>query len=243
MERLRRHLSGMDKVVLAYSGGLSSRYLAAVLKEMGVEFVAVTVDTGLLPSREEIERSARNLGIRHEFVEADLLKDRNFIENLEERCYICKRMMILALREFAEERGYTAVIDASTTSDLRDYTQAVVALMEEGVLTPLIEAGISREDVEKLAGEMGIPTCEAETCLATRIPLGKWIRREDIERIRKAEAEIRELGFSRAEVKIHSGVARLRVPAIEMSRAISLRKEISEIIRKYKLGYAALDIE
>lgn len=243
MERLLSILRDIDRAVLAYSGGLSSRFLAAVLKDLGKDFIAVTVDHGLLPSREEIRRSAERLGINHEFVEINLLGERNFVENLEERCYLCKRSMILKLKEFARERGYTTILDASTTSDLRDYAQAVVALMEEGVLTPLIEAGISREDVMELGSKFNIGYEEPETCLATRIPVGKWIRREDVERLRRAEAEIRRLGFSKAEVKIHSGVARLRVPEAEMSRAIALRKEIAHIIRKYNLGYAALDME
>jgi len=137
LAELKTLLREKDRIVLGFSGGLNSIFLAHLLKEMGKDFVAVTVDHGLLPSVAEIAEVARALGIRHEVVKIDLLSDRCFIENSSERCYFCKKAMIDALKRFAEAQGYTYVMDASDESDMQTYRSAVVALYEEGVVTPL----------------------------------------------------------------------------------------------------------
>ena len=243
LTELRNLLREKDSIVLGFSGGLSSMFLAHVLKEMGKRFIAVTVDHGLLPSVEEAEEAARTLGIEHEVVKIDLLGDRCFMENSSERCYFCKKSMIAALKRFAEERGYAMVMDASDESDLQSYRAAIVALHEEGIETPLIEAGLSREEIAEYARELSLPLPPPESCLATRIPYEVWIRREVIERVRAFERELRRLGFTAVRARVHDSLLRVQLPAGEQELALRKREDILRAARKQGFAYATLDLE
>ncbi|WP_456475647.1 ATP-dependent sacrificial sulfur transferase LarE [Candidatus Pyrohabitans sp.] len=243
LEELRAVLKDRDRIVLAFSGGLSSTFLAHVLKEMGKDFVAVTVDNGLLPNMDAIKDVARTLGIGHEVVEVEVLSDRGFIENSSERCYFCKKYMIKALKDFAEARGYTCVMDASDRSDLHSYRSAVIALYEEGVLTPLIDARLGREEIEEYAGRVSLPLPAPESCLATRIPHEVWIRREIIERVRRVEEDIRVLGFSAVRARVHDSLLRIQFLEGEQELALERRMEILKAARSQGFAYATIDVE
>ncbi len=243
LSELKILLREKDGIVLGFSGGLSSIFLAHVLKEMGKDFVAVTVDHGLLPCVADIVEAARALEIEHEVVKIDLLGDRCFIENSSERCYLCKKAMIAALRRFAEARGYTSVMDASDESDLRSYRSAIVALHEEGVETPLIEAGLSREEIAEYARRKGLPLPAPESCLATRIPYEVWIRREVIERVRAFEGELLKLGFAAVKARVHDSLLRVQFLEDELERALKKRGEILDAARRHGFAYATIDLE
>jgi len=240
---LRSRLSAVESAVLGFSGGLSSIFLAHVLKEMGKRFVAVTVDHGMLPNAEETARLAAKLGVEHRFVKLDLLSERCFIENSSERCYFCKKAMLSALKRFAREQGFATVLDASDESDLRNYRAAMVALFEEGVAAPLIDAGLSREEIAEYAKRLGLPVPVRESCLATRIPYEVWIRREVIERVRGFEAELRSLGFSAVRARVHDSLLRVQLPEKELPQALERRGEILRAARKHGFAFAAIDTE
>lgn len=240
--KLEELLKDEDGFILAYSGGVSSSFLAYVLKQMDKEFVAVTVDNGMLANRDEIERSASRLGVEHRFLKLDLLSDRVFIENTEERCYFCKKGMIRRLREFGRDGGYSTLVDASNTTDLLSYRAGVVALMEERVFLPMVEVDISREDIAKLAEGYGLEVKPPESCLATRVPVDRWIRREDVEKIRSIERGIASLGFSLVRGRLHDSLVRLELLENEMEGALQLREDIQEIVESVGLEFAAVDL-
>ncbi|NOZ58657.1 MAG: hypothetical protein GXO66_03655 [Euryarchaeota archaeon] len=241
LRELRARLRDVDSAVLGFSGGLGSVFLAHMLKEAGRRFVAVTVDHGMLPDRDAISETARRLGVEHRFVEVDLLGEKYFIENTPERCYLCKKAMISALRRFAAEEGYATVLDASDQDDLQDYRAAMVAVYEEGVETPLIDAGLSREEIGRYAREMGLPVPRRESCMATRIPAETWIRREVIERVRGFERDVRRLGFSAVKARVHDSLLRVQLPEEELEMGVRHREEILEAARRHGFAFAAID--
>ncbi len=241
LHELRRRLAGVESAVLGFSGGVGSIFLAHILKNMGKRFVAVTVDHGMLPDREGIAELAALLKVRHSFVELDLLGERCFIENSSERCYFCKKAMISALRRFAEDNGYATVLDASDESDLTDYRSAMIAVYEEGVEIPLIDAGLSREEIVEHVRSLGLPAPARESCLATRIPQDVWIRREVVERVRGFEGDMRRLGFSAVRARVHDSLLRIQLPAEELSHALERREDILKAARRRGFVFAAID--
>jgi len=239
LSRLKNLLEDRDNLTLAYSGGLSSNLLARVLQDMGKEFTALTVDNNMLVSKEEIAEEARKLGIEHSFVKLNLLEEKNFIENTGERCYFCKKGMIEKLREFSR---YNNVVDASNATDLVDYRAGVMALMEEGIFMPLVEADLSREEVEELASEYSLEIKPPESCLATRMPVDRWIRGEEVEKVRGIENDISCLGFKLVRGRLHQNLIRLQFLEEEMERALEMKTKIQDIAAKRGVEFAVVDL-
>ncbi len=241
LDRLEEVLKDAGKggeFVLAFSGGLDSTFLAYFLKKIGKDFVAVTVDTGLLPDPEIIKDSAKELGIDHKVVKRDLFKDRDFVENSYERCYFCKKEIIQVLREFDRE-----IIDASNYSDLKDYRAGIIALTEEGVLTPLVEALITKEDVIKFSKEFGLPIKAPDSCLATRIPVDTRIEEGIIDSIRNVENTIKHFGITLVRARVHENILRIQVMESEMEYLLKNRDAIVRIAKKEGFDYIGLDLD
>jgi uncharacterized protein len=243
LKALERIIDGKDKFILAFSGGLDSAFLAAYLKKRGKEFIAVTVDNGMLPDLECIKEEAERLGIEHRVLEIDLFGDRTFSKNTEERCYLCKKQMISALNDFKDERGYNYVIDASNRSDLVDYRAGIVALHEEGILTPLLDVEIGKEDIIRYSNEFGLEIRAPQSCLATRVPIHSMIRKPTIERIRRVENEISKLGLSLVRARVHEKLLRIQMLESEMEEALKNRDKINEIAREAGFAYVTIDLE
>ncbi len=243
LEALEQIIGDRDQFILAFSGGLDSTFLALYLKRLGKEFIAATVDNGMLPDLGCIEEEAERLGIRHRVLEIDLFNDRVFSENTEERCYFCKKQMISALNHLKDEMGYNHVIDASNRSDLVDYRAGVVALHEEGVLTPLFDAEIEKEDIIRYSQEFGLDTKAPQSCLATRVPSHVVIRKRTIERIRQVENGISKLGLSLVRARVHEKLLRIQVLESEMEEALKNRDRINEIAREAGFAYVTIDLE
>jgi len=243
LEALECIFDGKDRFILAFSGGLDSAFLALYLKRLGKEFIAVTVDNGMLPDLECIKREAKKLGIKHRVLEIDLFNDRAFSENTEERCYFCKKQMIGALNDFKDEMGFNYIIDASNRSDLVDYRAGIVALHEEGILTPLLDAEIGKEDIIRYAKEFGLETMAPQSCLATRVPSYVVIRKPIIEKIRQVENAILKLGLSLVRTRVHEKLLRIQVLESEMEEAIKHRDRINEIAKRAGFAYVTIDLE
>lgn len=243
LEALEQIIGDKDRFILAFSGGLDSAFLAAYLKKLGREFIAVTIDNGMLPDLECIKEEAKRLGIEHRVLEIDLFNDRAFSENTEERCYLCKKEIIKALNGFKDEVGYDHVIDASNHSDLADYRAGIVALHEEGILTPLLDAEIEKGDIIKYSEEFGLEKRAPQSCLATRVPIHAVIRKPIIERIRHVENAISKLGFSLVRSRVHEKLLRIQVLESEMEEALKNRDKINEIARSAGFAYVTIDLE
>ena len=174
--RLQDIIEVMDSVVVAYSGGVDSSYLLAVsLDILGPDRVlAVTADSPTYPTseREEAAVLARNLGIRQVVIQTDELSDENFSANPPDRCFFCKTHLFTALGDIAEKQGFSALIYGATLDDLGDHRPGMQAARKLGARAPLIEAGLTKDDIRQLSFERGLPTWDkpAMACLASRFP-------------------------------------------------------------------------
>jgi uncharacterized protein len=242
LARIAKALEGKDHFVLGFSGGLDSLFLACYLRRLGKDFCLVTVDHGMLPDPEAVKRSAEEVGVSHHVLPLPLLEDKTFIENTPERCYFCKKRIIETLREFQEREGYDYILDASNLSDLKDYISGVIALKEEAVLLPLMEAEVTKEEIREFSRELGIEVRPPESCLATRIPAYIWIRKEAVEKLRRIERKIRGLGFSLVRARTHESLLRLQFLEAEMERAVGKKEEILRIVREEGFEFATLDL-
>ncbi|MEE8403530.1 MAG: hypothetical protein V3R93_07225, partial [Candidatus Hydrothermarchaeaceae archaeon] len=190
-----------------------------------------------------IKEEAERLGIEHRVLEIDLFGDRAFSENTEERCYFCKKEMIAALNGLKDEIGYDHVIDASNRSDIIDYRAGLVALHEEGVLTPLLDAEIGKDDIAGYSKEFGLEMRATQSCLATRVPTHTAIRKPGIERIRQVENEISKLGLSLVRARVHEKLLRIQVLESEMEKALKNKDMINEIAKKAGFAFVTIDLE
>jgi pyridinium-3,5-biscarboxylic acid mononucleotide sulfurtransferase len=252
-QALLRLIGEMDRVAVAFSGGVDSAYLlSACLDALGPEKVlAVTVDSPLLP-REELDTArqvAEQLGARHEIVHLDELTLPEIAENPPDRCYYCKRTRFEGLQAFAaRSAGDYALVHGENADDQYDYRPGARAAEELGVRAPLAEAGLTKEEIRILSRQRGLPTWDhpAEACLATRFPYGKALTREGLARVEAAEAALhRLLGARGLRVRDHDSIARIEVAPEMIPRVAAepLRSQITRALREAGYRYVAVDLE
>lgn len=235
-------------VLVAFSGGVDSTLLLrAAVEALGQRALAVTaVSETYTPQEAESARLlARNLGAPYlEINTAELTKE-EFATNPPDRCYHCKHELFGALRCLAAERGLAEVFDGSNRDDEGDYRPGRRAAREFGVRSPLLEAGLSKEEIRRLSRWLGLPTWNkpAMACLASRFPYGTRLTADRLERVARAEAGLRELGFAQVRVRYHDSVGRVEVPPGDLARAAALGTQIAAVVRGAGFTYAALDLD
>jgi uncharacterized protein len=242
-------LSRLGNVVVALSGGVDSSYLLwAALKALGPERVlAVTAVSPVIPSREREAASqiAKMLGARHLFLPTEQMADPEFLANTPERCYLCKRTVFSKLVEFARQEGFQNVAEGSNVDDELDFRPGARAIKELGILSPLKEAGLSKEEIRHLSRLAGLPTWDKppQSCLATRIPQGKPITVEDLAMVEKAEDFLISLGLRTVRVRHHYPIARIEVGKEEMSKVVERAEDIVSALKAVGYGYVVLDLQ
>jgi pyridinium-3,5-biscarboxylic acid mononucleotide sulfurtransferase len=243
-------LAELTSVVIAFSGGTDSAYLAwAAHRALGNRALCVTA---LSPSysahdREQAENFTRATGLRHELIETQEMENPAYRANASDRCYFCKDELFSAVDELAQLRGFAAVAYGINADDTRDFRPGHRAATEHRVLAPLLDAGLTKQEIRQLSQRAGLATWDrpASACLASRLPYGTEVTPERLALVERGEAALRDLGFRQFRVRLHDNLARVEIAREELPRAMSVEMAaaISSKLKSAGFTYVALDLE
>ena len=243
-------LSKMDRVIIAYSGGVDSAFLAAVANEvLGSSALSVTaVSPSLAPSElVEAESLAQDLGLNYRTINTNEIDREDYSANNPDRCFFCKDELYSHLIKFCGEENYNFVVNGTNVDDLGDYRPGLDAATQYGVRSPLVEANLEKKDIRVLSREMGLPTWDkpAQACLSSRIPYGTMVTVEALTTIAKAEKYLRTKGFKQLRVRHHESIARIEISADDFDVLTSepLRTEVPSYFKSLGYSYVTLDLE
>jgi pyridinium-3,5-biscarboxylic acid mononucleotide sulfurtransferase len=243
-------LRKLGRVIVAYSGGTDSAYLAwAAHHVLGDNAVAVTADSASIPTshKRDAEAFARECGFRHEYIETHEFENPDYVKNDKNRCFHCKDELFTRLESFAAQRGNAPIIYGVNKDDLGDYRPGQRAAKLHGVQAPLVEAGLTKAEIRELSQRAGLSTWDrpAAACLSSRVPYGTPVTPQTIRTIEEGEEAIRALGFRQFRVRFHGELARIEIAKEELPRALTpeTAQAFSAIFKQLGFLYVTLDLE
>ena len=248
-DRLRARVSNLGSAVVAFSGGVDSTLVAftahAVLGPESCLAVLALSDTYPPREAEEARRVAADLGFNLVEVDTHELADPRFRANPADRCYFCKSELFGLLRTIADTRHLDHVADGSNADDLSDHRPGSRAAKEYGVVSPLQDAGLHKDEIRQIAGMLDLPNWEKPSmaCLASRFPYGEEITDESLQRVARAEQSMRDIGLRQFRVRCHGDLARVEVDPDEMQFAWDRRDIIIEALKGDGFLYVSQDLE
>ncbi|MCY3024527.1 MAG: ATP-dependent sacrificial sulfur transferase LarE [Planctomycetota bacterium] len=248
LARLEEILAGYGSVLIAYSGGVDSTFLAVVAQRVLKDKVlAVTAASeSLAPEeREEAIAWAKQLGFAHEVVRTEELRDENYASNTLDRCFYCKVDLMGKLGEIAKQRGLRVIALGATVDDLGDYRPGETGAAQHGAVFPLREAGLSKADIRALSREMGLPSWDkpAAACLASRIPFGERVTAEKLSQVARGESFLRQAGFRACRLRHHGAIARIEVPARAIPALLGKAAEVVKALKALGFVYVTVDLQ
>ncbi len=250
LEQLQTIFSGMEKALIAYSGGVDSTLVAKIAYDvLGDRALAVTaVSPSLLPEElEDAKIQAATIGIPHQIVDTHEMENPNYTSNPVNRCYFCKSELHDTLKPLAKKSGYPYVVDGVNADDLQDYRPGIQAAKERGARSPLAEVGVSKAEVRQLSQQLGLPWWDkpAQPCLSSRFPYGEEITVAKLQRVGRAEIYLRKLGWSNLRVRSEGDTARIELPP-EKIREFVLSVDLPLVVsafQEFGFIYVTLDLE
>jgi uncharacterized protein len=243
-------LRSMRRVIVAYSGGTDSAYLAwAAQRALGDRALAITADSASIPQshKRDAEAFAAQFGIRHEYVETHEFENPDYVRNDANRCFHCKDELFTVLDKVARERGFETIVYGVNKDDLGDYRPGQRAAKLHEVSAPLVDADLTKAEIRELSRLAGLPTWDrpAAACLSSRIPYGTPVTIQNIRTVEIGEEEIRALGFRQFRTRFHGELVRIEIAPDELPAALNpeMARQLSAIFKRLGYKYVTLDLE
>ncbi len=243
------YLKSLESVILAYSGGVDSSFLLSCLKDSSINALAVIAKSPSMPfdDLETALNMVKALDCEYRLIETNEFNDKDFTNNPPDRCFYCKKELFSKLRDMAIGEGYKHVIDGSTCDDLNDYRPGSKAKEMFNIKSPLIDAGLKKEDIRQLSRKKGLDTWDkpSSPCLSSRIPYGEKIDLKSLKMIERAESILKEFGFKELRVRKQGGTARIEPDEKDINKFIDndIRKEIVSSFKNIGFHFITLDLE
>ncbi|WFD12097.1 ATP-dependent sacrificial sulfur transferase LarE [Tepidibacter hydrothermalis] len=249
LEVLKNNLSKLNNLTVAFSGGVDSTFLLAIAKEVLKENVlAVTVNAFIHTDR-EIKESidyANKINVKHNVLNINEINIKEFIDNVPERCYFCKKEIFTQIMKISKQNNIINIADGSNVDDLSDFRPGMKALKELGILSPLKEAGLTKQEIRDLSKILDIPTWNKPSfaCLASRIPYNHKITLEKLNMIEKSEEFISQLGFKQFRVRHHGEIARIELPKSDILKFVEsdASNKVCKYLKSLGFNYVTIDL-
>ena len=247
LNTLKELMYKYKSAVIAFSGGVDSTFLARIASDVyGDKLLLITATSSTYPfyELEEAKSLAKLLGIKHEIIVSEEIDIQGYSDNPPDRCYYCKSELFGKIKHIATKEGFEVVFDGSNADDLKDFRPGMKAKHEKGVISPLAESGFTKNDIRFFSEKLSLPTATKQSyaCLASRFPYGEKITKEKLDRLAKAEYEVRKLGFSQFRIRSHENLARFEFISFEMDKAWGIRDKLVEICHSLGYNYITIDL-
>jgi len=244
------NLRALERVMVAYSGGTDSAYLAwAAQQVLGDNAVAITADSASIPEshKRDAEAFATQFGIRHEYIQTYEFENPDYVANNSDRCFHCKDELFRCMEQVGEERGIPHIVYGVNKDDLGDYRPGQGAAKIHQVKAPLVEAGLTKPEIRELSRRAGLPTWDrpAAACLSSRIPYGTPVTISNVKTVESGEEALKALGFRQFRVRFHEKLVRIEIAREELEHALSLdmANRMLAIFKPLGFHYVTLDLE